>query len=329
MKETLITIRVQRWVAIVSVALLVMKFFAYFLTHSVAILTDALESIANVVAGFLGLYSLILSAKPRDADHPYGHGKVEFLSAALEGSMIALAAVLILYKAIVNLINPQDIHELDWGLVLITSTAVINYVMGWFCIRTAKQHNSIALVASGKHLQSDTYSTIAIIIGLGLIYVTRIMWIDSIVAIAMSCFILYTGYKIIRSSIAGIMDESDQELLTRLVELLNKERSTDWIDLHNLRVIKYGSTLHVDCHVTMPWFLNVREAHNRIKTLEELIRREFGNSIELFVHIDDCMDFSCNICEKTDCAVRKHPFVKRITWSVANISSDKKHDVQS
>ena len=329
MNESLINIRVQRWVAIVSVALLAVKFFAYFLTHSVAILTDALESIANVVAGFLGLYSLILSAKPRDADHPYGHGKVEFLSAALEGSMVALAAVLIVYKAIVNLITPQQIHELDWGLILISATAVINYVMVSFCIRTAKQNNSIALVASGKHLQSDTYTTLAIIAGLGLIYITNIQWIDSVVAILMSCFILYTGYKILRTSIAGIMDESDQELLTRLVELLNRERSEDWIDLHNLRVIKYGSTLHLDCHLTLPWYLNVYEAHNRIKILERLIQREFGDSIEVFVHIDACRDFSCNICEKKDCNERKHSLEKRVTWSVVNISSNKMHDTQS
>jgi len=328
MKESLITIRVQRWVAIVSVALLTVKFFAYFLTHSVAILTDAFESIVNVVAGFLGLYSLILSAKPRDADHPYGHGKVEFLSAALEGSMVAIAAVLIFYKAIVNLVTPQQIRELDWGLILISATAIINYVMGWFCIRTAKQNNSVALVASGKHLQSDTYTTLAIIAGLGLIYITNILWIDSVVAILMSCFILYTGYKILRTSIAGIMDESDQELLTRLVELLNRERSEDWIDLHNLRVIKYGSTLHLDCHLTLPWYLNVYEAHNRIKILEKLIQREFGDSIEVFVHIDACRDFSCNICEK-DCNERKHPLVKRIKWSVVNISSNKMHDTQS
>ena len=329
MNESLINIRIQRWVAIVSVLLLVVKFTAYFLTHSVAILTDALESIANVVAGFLGLYSLILSAKPRDADHPYGHGKVEFLSAALEGSMIALAAVLILYKAIANLITPHPISELDWGLLLITATAITNYVMGWLCVRTGKKNSSIALVASGRHLLSDTYTTIAIIAGLGLIYITNIQWIDSIVAILMSCFILYTAYKIIRSSIAGIMDESDQELLARLVELLNRERSEEWIDLHNLRVIKYGSTLHIDCHLTLPWYLNIAEAQESIVNFEKLVQKEFGNSIELFVHIDACMDFSCDICEKKDCEVRKHAFIKRIPWTVANISGDKKHDIES
>jgi cation diffusion facilitator family transporter len=329
MNESTANIRIQRLVAIVSVVLLAVKFAAYFLTHSVAILTDALESIANVVAGFMGLYSLILSAKPRDADHPYGHGKVEFLSAALEGSMIALAAVLILYKAIVNLIRPSPIHELDWGMLLITSTAIINYIVGWFCIRTGKQNSSIALVASGKHLHSDTYSTIAIIAGLALIYFTNVLWIDSVVAILMACFILYTGYKIIRTSIAGIMDESDEVLLTRLVGLLNAKRSENWIDLHNLRVIKYGSTLHVDCHLTLPWYFNLHEAHREIKDFEKLVQGEFGDSLELFVHTDACEDFSCSICQKRTCDVRKHALNKRVAWTVMKISSNKKHDVES
>lgn len=329
MKESLASIRIQRWVAIVSVTLLVVKFVAYFLTHSVAILTDALESIANVIAGFLGLYSLILSAKPRDADHPYGHGKVEFLSAALEGSMIAVAAVLIFYKAIVNLISPQPIHALDQGIILVAFTAMVNYFMGWLCFRTGKRNNSIALIASGKHLQSDTYTTLGVLVGLGLILITNVLWLDSVVAILTSSFILFTSYKIIRSSIAGIMDESDENLLTRLVDLLDRERSKNWVDLHNLRVIKYGSTLHIDCHLTVPWFMNVLDAHSEVKLLEKLVRREFGDSIEVFVHTDVCMDFSCDICEKKDCMMRKHPFKKRITWRVENVSGNKKHTVES
>jgi len=329
MKESLKNISIQRWVAIVSVILLAVKLGAYFLTQSIAILTDALEGIANVVAGFVGLYSLILSAKPRDADHPYGHGKIEFLSAALEGSMIALAAALIFYKSIVTLISPVQIHQIDWGILLITFTAVVNYVMGTLCIRTGNQNKSIALIASGKHLLSDTYTTLGILVGLVLIYFTKIMWIDSVVAMILSAFILYTSYKIIRSSIAGIMDESDEELLAKMVDLLNKNRPENWIDLHNLRVIKYGSTLHLDCHLTLPWYLNVHEAHKEIDVLAAWVRKEFGESLELFVHTDGCLEFSCKICSKQDCPVRKHDLEKRVVWTVKNISSNKKHDVST
>lgn len=320
-------LNVQKWVAAISVLLLLVKFFAYYLTHSVAILTDALESIVNVSAGFIGLYSLYISAKPRDANHPYGHGKVEFLSAAIEGTMIGAAGAIILYKAVQHLISPVELQRIDYGIILIAATAVINYITGFFCLRTGKKNNSAALVASGYHLQTDTVSTVGIIAGLALLYFTKIWWVDSAVAILFGLYIIYNGYRIIRSSIAGIMDEADEKLLGRMVQVLNKNRGQNWIDLHNLRVIKYGSVLHLDCHLTVPWYLNVNEAHHEIDGLAELIRKEFGESLELFVHSDGCMPFSCRICSKADCAVRQHTFEQKITWTFDNISQNKKHEL--
>lgn len=320
-------IRVQKWVASFSALLLLIKMAAYFLTGSVAILTDALESIVNVVAGLLGLYSLYLSAKPRDADHPYGHGKIEFVSSAIEGSMIFIAGSMILYEAVKNLISPAGIQKLDIGILLISITAAINLALGLWCVRIGKKNNSLALIASGKHLQSDTYTTIGILIGLVLIYFTSINWIDSAVAIIFSFIILFTGYKIIRSSLAGIMDERDMELLHRMVKTVNDNRQANWIDLHNVRIIKYGSILHLDCHLTVPWYLNVHEAHQEIDSLAELVRKEFGDSLELFVHSDGCLDFSCKICTKQDCPVRQHTFEKQIEWTVENIAQNKKHQL--
>lgn len=327
MKDANQNIRIQTWVAILSVALLIIKLFAYFITGSVAILTDALESIVNVIAGFFGLFSLYIAAKPRDADHPYGHGKIEFISAAVEGSMIFVAGILIIYEAVKNLVNPSPIQKLDFGIILITATAFLNFIMGTICIRIARKNNSLALLSSGKHLISDTYSTAGILLGLACIYFTNIFWLDSVVAILFSFMILYTGYKIIRASLAGIMDETDMALLSSLVKLLNEHRRENWIDLHNLRIIKYGSTLHLDCHLTVPWYLNVHEAHREIDALAELVRKNFGESLELFVHSDGCLDFSCKICNKKDCPVRKHLFEKQIEWTVENISSNQKHAV--
>jgi cation diffusion facilitator family transporter len=163
----------------ISVLLLVVKFIAYYSTHSVAILSDALESIVNVAAGFIGLYSLYVSAKPRDRDHPYGHGKAEFISAAIEGTMIGTAGVLILYKAIQHLISPVALQKIDFGMLLVTAAAALNFIMGTICLRVGKKNNSPALIASGKHLQTDTYSTIGVIAGLVLLYFTDFYWIDS------------------------------------------------------------------------------------------------------------------------------------------------------
>ncbi len=302
-----------------------MKLVAWYLTGSVAILTDALESTVNVVAGLIGIYSLYVSAKPKDTDHPYGHGKAEFLSAAIEGTLISVAGIIIVYEAINNLIHPHPIQALDYGIWIVAATAVINYVTGSICISTGKKNNSLALMASGKHLQSDTYSTIGIIAGLVLLYFVKLWWIDSAVAILFAFIIMFTGYKIVRTSVAGIMDEADTTLLEKLVIMLNANRRPNWIDVHNLRIIKYGGTIHLDCHLTVPWYLNVHQAHEEIDALSALVKNEYGESMELFVHSDGCLDFSCTICTKDDCAVRKHPFEQKIEWTMDNIVSNKKH----
>jgi cation diffusion facilitator family transporter len=321
-------IQVQKWVAILSVVLLAVKVTAYYITNSVAILTDALEGIVNIVAGLIGLYSLYLSAKPRDEDHPYGHGKAEFISAALEGTMILVAGFVICYQAIKNLIWPDTLHQLDVGMILICITAIVNYIMGAVCVRIGKQNNSPALLSSGKHLQSDTYTTVGIVVGLVFVYLTNIPWLDSLIAILFAVIIVVTGYKILRSSLAGIMDETDHELLKKMVSLLNHNRRENWIDLHNVRIIKYGNVLHLDGHLTVPWYLNVDEAHLEIDEFITLLRNRFGDTTEFFIHTDGCRDFQCRLCNKQDCRVRKHGFEKKLEWTVENISSNKKHHLE-
>jgi cation diffusion facilitator family transporter len=318
-------INVQKLVSVVSVVLLVTKFIAWYLTRSVAVLTDAMESIVNVTAGFIGLYSLYVAAKPRDKDHPYGHGKAEFLSAAFEGTLIGMAGLVILYQSIQQLLHPVALTRIDTGIWLISITAIINFATGWYCIKTGKRNNSLALIASGKHLQSDTISTVGIIIGLILLYFTGLLWIDSVVAIIFGMVILYTGYAILRKSIAGIMDEADEQLLEKMVAILNEKRSDNWVDLHNFRVIKYGSILHIDCHVTLPWYYNLNEAHEEIDKLSAIVRQRFGDSVELFIHSDACLPFQCVLCQKKDCTARQQPFVQRIEWNLDNILINKKH----
>lgn len=325
MQEQKENVKLQRWVVLVAVILFLIKMAAWYITNSVAVLTDALESTVNVASGFIGLYSLHVAAKPRDLDHPYGHGKAEFISAAVEGTLILVAGFFIIYQCIINFINPRMLSHLDQGMVLVAIAGVVNYIMGVFAIRKGRKNNSLALIASGKHLQTDTYTTLGILIGIALVWITEWQLIDTIVALLFSFIILYTGYKILRASLAGIMDEADRSLLTTMITHLNQHRQANWIDLHNLRVIKYGSILHVDCHLTVPWYLNVNEAHREVDALSEIIRMELGNSLELFVHSDGCMEFSCPICIKSDCPVRQHAFTRKIEWTLENIQSNEKH----
>jgi cation diffusion facilitator family transporter len=322
-------LRIQSWILIVAIFLFTIKIFAWWITHSVAILTDALESIVNIIAGIIGLYSLSIAYKPRDTNHPYGHGKAEFLSAAIEGTLIMLAGVFIIYEAVHQLIQPRDLHQINLGIVLIGISAIINFGVGFIAVRKGKTNGSDALQASGNHLKSDTYSTIAIVIGLLIMYFTGIRQVDSILAIIMSLIIMVIGYRIARKSVAGIMDEADEQILGKVISLLNKSRMPNWIDIHNLRVIKFGNVLHIDCHMTVPWYLNVRQAHAEVENLRVLVENEFGAAMEFFVHADDCIGSCCPVCIKNDCAVREQPFSKKIHWNMINAVPNKKHDLST
>lgn len=327
MKKSLQNFTIQKWITVLSILLFLVKIIAYYITSSLAILSDALESIVNVIAGFIGLYSLYVAAKPKDEDHPYGHGKAEFVSAAAEGSLIIAAGIIIIYETVQNILQNTQIKSLDQGMWLIALTAVLNYIAGLYCVKIGKQNNSLALESSGKHLQIDTYSTIGVVGSIALIYFTKIYWLDKAIAIALSFWIIYNGYTILRKSLAGIMDEADKVLLNQFIQELNTFKKANWIDLHNLRVIKYGALLHIDCHLTLPWYMNIHEAHTEIDALSDLIKNKFGDAIELFVHTDGCLDFSCAICTKTDCPVRKHPFQQQLIWTLDNLVSNQKHSI--
>lgn len=318
--------KIQLGITILGVVLFVAKMIAYYLTHSLAILTDALESIVNMLAGLISLYSLFIAAKPSDDNHPYGHGKAEFISAAVEGTLIVTAGIFIIYQTVYSFFAVNTIHTLDTGIIIIAITALLNFIAGAICIKVGNKNNSLALVAGGKHLQTDTYSTLAIIIGLIIMFVTKVFWLDKVIAFLVSFLILYNGYKIIRASVAGMMDEADEVLLSKLIEYINNNRKENWVDLHNLRVIKYGSLLHIDCHLTVPWYLNVHQAHTAIDELSFLIKHKFGDRVELFVHTDGCLHFSCSICSKQNCTERKRPFSHRVEWTLDNVLADKKHN---
>lgn len=327
MEEQRKNFQFQKIIAITGISLFLLKMLAWYLTRSVAIMTDALESTINIITSFIGLYSLYLSAQPKDKNHPYGHGKAEFISAAVEGILIFIAGVVIIYESVLKLRYPSEVTQISSGLVLIGITALVNYIIGLIAIRKGKKSNSIALIAGGKHLQSDTYSTMGIIIGLLLMLFTGLNWLDSVVALLFAVFIIFSGYKIVRNSIAGIMDEADYQLLGRVVTLLDQHRSENWVDMHNLRIIKYGGILHLDCHLTVPWYLTVLEAHREVENLELLVRNNFGENVEMFVHTDPCMNFSCKICIKKDCDKRISPMEYHLKWTIENISSNKKHQL--
>jgi len=322
-------IGVQTFALVVGFILLGVKFYAFFITNSNAILTDALESIINIVAGSFGLYSLYLAAKPHDEDHPYGHGKIEFISASIEGTLIFAAGVAMIIKSTYNLFKPIEISSLDIGLVLIVISGFINFGLGHYAQKSGEKNSSLTLIASGEHLKSDAYTSIGLLIGLGFIYLTKIYFLDNVVSILMGLFIIYSGFKILKKSVAGIMDEADFALLDRVVEQLNKNRKENWIDIHNLRIIKFGDKIHIDCHTTIPWYFNANEVHDELKLVEENIKDIIPNNLETFIHADPCLPKSCKSCYKHDCNVRQFPFEQRIEWTLENVMKNEKHFLEN
>ena len=318
----------QKLIAIFGIILFVAKIIAWKLTNSDSVFSDAMESIVNVISAFMGLYSLYLASKPKDEDHPYGHGKVEFVTAGIEGSLIAIAGIMIIYEGINSLVVGRVLKGLDWGIAIIAATALVNYLLGYISSKKGERENSIVLISSGKHLQSDTITTLGVVISLVVVYFTRIYWIDSVVALGFGCYIIFVGYKIVRKSLSGIMDEQNPELLNNIIDLLEKNRHIEWIDIHNMKIQQFGSSLHIDAHITLPYYYSLREAHNEMENVILLLAKNTSRTVEFNFHMDDCKTISCPVCQIMDCPVRKQPFVKKVKWTAENVTRIEKHTVE-
>ncbi|MCY1659785.1 MULTISPECIES: cation diffusion facilitator family transporter [Chryseobacterium] len=318
----------QKLIAAFGVILFIGKIIAWKLTNSDAVFSDAMESIVNVISAFMGLYSLYLAAKPRDDDHPYGHGKVEFVTSGIEGALIAIAGVMIIYEGINSLIVGKVLSKIDLGIWIIAATAAINYLLGYISIQKGKAENSIVLISSGKHLQSDTLTTLGVVVSLIVVYFTRIYWLDSVVALGFGIYIIVVGYKIVRKSLSGIMDEQDPDLLEQIIQVLEENRKTEWIDVHNMKIQQFGAHLHIDAHITLPWYYSLRDAHNEMEKMIILLAKNTKRTVEFNFHMDDCKPISCSVCQISNCPVREKDFVKRVVWTPENVTSVDKHSIE-
>jgi cation diffusion facilitator family transporter len=320
-------IRLMWVILLISLILTCLKFFAWHQTNSNAVLTDALESIINLVAGGFALYSIYYASRPKDEDHPYGHGKIEFISAGFEGALITIAGIGIVIKAISDFFIPLQIQKLDIALVFVAIGAFCNFFMGKLLVKEGKKHDSASMTADGKHLLTDTLSGIGLLVGLILIHFTGLLWLDNVIAFIYGTFIAHTGYVMLKSSVSNLLDEADHEKLNQVIELLNKKRREKWIDIHKLRVLKYGAQLHIDCHITLPWYDSLEESHAEVAILEELIKEDFEGEVEFFIHSDPCIPSSCPVCPLASCKYRKYVFSTKLDWTIENMLPDKKHTV--
>ena len=310
---------------VVSLGLVAVKFYAYYLTRSQVVLTDALESIINVFTSGFALYSIYLAGLPKDENHPYGHGKIEYLSIGFEGALIFIAGAFILYSASLGLLHPHPVARPDWGVLLLASTAVVNLVVGLLLVRTGKQLKSVALVGDGQHLYIDALTSIVSSGALVLVAATGIVRFDAGAALLLGGFILVNGGRMLRRSVSGLMDETDTAVVAEVIAELQTQRRDSWIDVHNLRVQRYGANLHIDCHIQMPYYFSLEQVHTQLHDIEELIRTRFAVEVEMFVHADPCTFAACSLCHMPDCPVRRHAFRHEVTWNVGNAMKDERH----
>jgi len=310
---------------VVSFLLMIGKFTAFFITSSNAILTDAAESIVNVLASAFAFYSIYLSAQPKDLNHPYGHGKVEFFSMFVEGILILLAGILIILKSTYNIFFPTTVTHLFDGSIIIAVTGLVNFFVGRMLIKESRISNSMVLYADGKHLLTDAYSSAGLVIGLLVIYFTRIYFFDSILSIIMGLYIVFQGYKLVRKSVGGLMDESDFNVVKKVVDILNKNRHNSWIDIHNLRTQSYGNELHIDCHLTLPYYYELNKVHDEISHVDTLINHNGFVRTEFFIHADPCLPQCCHYCRMENCPVRSEPQTKDIIWTPDIVVKNHKH----
>jgi cation diffusion facilitator family transporter len=327
-KTDRLKIKIQWITLLVSLALLIFKFIAYFATNSNSILSDAMESIINVTASAFALFSIYYAARPQDFNHPYGHGKIEFVTSGVEGFLILVTGLFLIYKGTYNIIYPQEIQALGFGLIVVAIGAIVNLGLGIMLKTSGKKFRSPVLESEGNHILSDSYSSFGLIAGIGLIMLTKIEWLDNLVTIIFGVLIIYMGYKIIRKSFKGIMDEADFSVLKELVELLSEKRQIEWIDIHNLRLIKYGSSYHFDIHLTIPFYFTIKEGEKITADIEFIIKEKYGENVESFIHIDACSNNSCELCQISNCTKRMKDFKHRVEWNIDNVLVNSNHIIE-
>lgn len=272
--------KIQSYILVIGVVLFVMKFIAWYMTNSVAILSDALEGIINIVTGAFGLYALFLAKLPRDDNHPYGHGKAEFVTAGLEGLLIALAGIFIAFEGGMALFKPRELARLDLGIVLVSIAGIMNLLLGWYALRKGKRNKSIALESTGKHLISDAYTTVGITVALIVYEFTGAVWIDPIVSIALALMLIWIGYRIVRKSLSGVMDEADEHLVNEIITILKDNQKPEWTRFKGIRVLQSGNIIHIDGFVYLPPHFTVLEADQSLREIHELLVKHYGDGTE-------------------------------------------------
>lgn len=278
------------WLSIAAALLTIgLKTAAYVLTGSVGLLSDALESLVNLAGAVMALGMLTIAARPADEDHAYGHGKAEYFSSGVEGTLILIAAISIAVTAVVRLLHPRPLEQLGLGLAVSVAASLVNLAVALVLLRASKQHDSITLKANAQHLLTDVWTSVGVVAGVGAVALTGWQQLDPIVALIVAGNIVWTGVGIVRDSIAGLMDRAlPAEELKIVRDILEKLRQ-DGIEYHDLRTRQAGSCRFVSLHVLVPGKWTVHRGHELLERIEADIRKALSN-VEVITHLESIED---------------------------------------
>lgn len=307
---------------VVGLILSVVKMWAWYATGSSAIMSDALESLINVATAIMAIGAIYISTRPADGSHPYGHGKIEFFSSGAEGAMIFLAGFAIVMHAIQALIWGTQLDNMDIGLLLVAGAGIVNLFLGLYLVRSGRRSHSEALIANGHHILSDAWTSGGIILGIGLVLITGLEWLDPLFAILVGLWILRSGYVIVRRSVGMLMDEADPELLDRITAALVATRRPGWIAPHRLRAWRSGSVVRVDFHLIMPFYWTLEQTHDHEHAIHDALHERLDEPSEVIVHTEPCFTACCSICFIEHCAYRKTEAQHRHEWSTRLLGSE-------
>ncbi len=271
---------------VVGVVMFFTKVIAYMMTQSAAILSDAAESVVHLFAVAFAAYSLWLSMKPADRSHLYGHDRISFFSAGFEGAMIMIAAVFIIHAAIQKWLAGLQLQNLAAGAGFVAFATLANGALGWYLVRQGRKHHSLVLEANGKHVLTDSWTSLGVIVALLLTLWTGWLPFDPIIAILVALNILWTGSKLIRRAVGGLMDEMDPEIDAKLREILQRETQKHHMQFHGLRHRNSGHRLLVECHMLFPEKTSIAQAHELATLIEQEIHHAFPMVIEITTHLE-------------------------------------------
>ena len=278
------------WLSIgVAVLTIALKTIAYFLTGSVGLLSDALESIVNLVGALMALAMLTIAARPADEDHAYGHSKAEYFSSGVEGTLIVIAAISIIATAIPRLITPKPLEQVGLGLAVSVAASLANLIVALILLRASKKYNSITLDANAHHLMTDVWTSVGVLAGVGLVAITGWERLDPIVAFLVAANIIWSGFRIVRMSALGLMDTALLVEEQALVKNVLNSYTRNGVEYHALRTRQSGSRRFVSVHILVPGRWSVQRGHRLLESIEADIRKVLPN-VTVFTHLESLND---------------------------------------